>query len=75
MPVGGSLEFEESLYYSDTVKDDHVHYEKPGESPIIPHEAANIHGQISTFSRRFRLIWRNGGNASMSCRMSAASAI
>ena len=33
VPVGGSLQFEESLYYSDTVKDDHIHYEQPGKPP------------------------------------------
>jgi hypothetical protein len=31
VPVGGSLQFEESLYYSDSVRDDHIYYVNPGK--------------------------------------------
>lgn len=67
VPVGGSLEFQETLYYSDTVKEDHIYYEHPGES--IPHIAqsrlADQHLQISISLASLSSASRNGGNVSI----------
>lgn len=67
VPIGGSLEFQESLYYSDTAKEDHIYHEHPGES--IPHIdqscLADQHLQISISLASLSSASRNGGNVSL----------